>query len=261
MLKTLFKHEMKASSRLLLPLYLVLIVLTIMDRIVLSLDIFNGALAIVPGFVTFAYILALVAIVVVSFVIIVLRFYKNLMTDEGYLMFTLPVKAHELINSKLIVSIIWTIASIVAIFASLFAVFATPSRIDLLLEAMEKVIDSYKDSFGSFGVLLIIEIIIMTILSLINNILQIYASIALGQLFNGHKVLGSFAAYIGISTVMQVVVTVVMIIASVIFKKSFTAIDSIPQIIFPITIFFLLVLNVAYYYVTNYMFKKKLNLE
>ncbi len=261
MLKTLFKHEMKASSRLLLPLYLVLIVLTIMDRIVLSLDIFSGALAIIPGFVTFAYILALVAIVVVSFVIIVLRFYKNLMSDEGYLMFTLPVKTHELINSKLIASIIWTIASIVAIVASLFAVFATPKRIDLLLEAIEKAVEGFNDYFGALGVLIIIEIIIMTVLSLINNALQIYASIALGQLFNGHKVLGSFAAYIGISTVMQVVVTVIMIIASVIFKKSFTGIDSIPNIIFPISIFFLLVSNIAYYYITNYMFKKKLNLE
>ena len=43
----------------------------------------------------------------------VYRFYKNLMTDEGYLMFTLPVSRSQLIWSKLIVSMAWGILSAV----------------------------------------------------------------------------------------------------------------------------------------------------
>lgn len=37
----------------------------------------------------------------------VVRFRNNLMTDEGYLMFTLPVSVHQLLWSKLLVSMLW----------------------------------------------------------------------------------------------------------------------------------------------------------
>ena len=40
----------------------------------------------------------------------VVRFRNNLMTDEGYLMFTLPVSVHQLLWSKLLVSMLWFIA-------------------------------------------------------------------------------------------------------------------------------------------------------
>jgi hypothetical protein len=261
MLSKLFKHEMKATSRLLLPLFLVLIVLTVMDRIVLNLDIFTGALSVIPGFVTFIYIVALIAIVVVTFVIIILRFYKNLMTDEGYLMFTLPVKSHQLINSKLIASIIWTVASFVAVIASLLAVFATSERLDMIREGFDWFVNELKSEFGTFGIVLVIEMVVLIIVSILNNILQIYASVALGQLFSGHKVLGSFAAYIGLNIATQTVSTILLVIASLIFKTSFEEMNALPQIIFPVMLIIILAFNTAYYWVTNYIFKKKLNLE
>lgn len=261
MLSKLFKHEMKASSRLLLPIYMVLIVLTIMDRIVLSLDIFDGLLAVIPGFITFAYIVSLIAIVIVSTVIIIIRFYKNLMTDEGYLMFTIPVKTRALINSKMFAAIIWTVASFVAVVASLLAVFATSERIEMLVDVWNMVWAEFEYAFGDYGTIFIIELIISIILGLFNNVLQIYASIALGQLFNGHKVLGSFAAYIAITMAIQTVSTVIFLIAGFVFPNSFENTKSLPYIIIPATILFTLVTNVAYYLITEYMFKKKLNLD
>ncbi len=261
MLSKLFKHEIKATSRLLLPIYLVLVVLTVMDRIALNLDIFNGTLAIIPGFITMAYIVSIIAIVIVSFVIIVMRFYKNLITDEGYLMFTLPVKPNQLINSKLLVSMIWTVASIAAVIVSLLAVFASPDTLPHFWEELKMAMAEIKHEFGSYTALLIIEFILMIVFSLINNILEIYASIAIGQLFNGHKVLGSFAAYIGISTVLQIVITVILLIAGLIFKKTITEINAIPLLVFPLTLFYLIATNVLFYWLTNFLFKRKLNLE
>ncbi len=52
---------------------------------------------------SFVFSLALIAAVVTTIVLMILRFYRNLMTDEGYLMFTLPVSTTELICSQLIV--------------------------------------------------------------------------------------------------------------------------------------------------------------
>jgi hypothetical protein len=261
MLSKLFKHEMKATSRLLLPIYLILVVLTIMDRIVLHLDVFKGMLAVIPGFITFAYITAIIAIIVVSFVIVILRFYKNLMTDEGYLMFTLPVKSHDLINSKLIASFLWTAASVIVVIASLFLVFITPARMDMLKEGYRAFTIEMQTELGSSGTLFIIEMIFLVILSIINNILVIYASIALGQLFNGHKVIGSFAAYIAISTITQIVATIVLLVAGAIFSTSITEMDALPKVIFPVTLLFTIIFNVAFYWMTNYIFNRKLNLE
>ena len=104
-----FKHVVKATARLLLPLYVVIVVLTIMDRIVLNLDVFEGIMFFIPGMLTTLYVISLIAIVVVTIVMLIIRFYKNLISDEGYLMFTLPVKTHQLINAKMFASTIWII--------------------------------------------------------------------------------------------------------------------------------------------------------
>ncbi len=261
MLSKLIKHEFKATARLLLPLYLILFVLTIVERIVLSFDL-KGSLGVILGFATFAYVVSIFAIAVVSFVIIILRFYKNLITDEGYLMFTLPVKPQQLINSKLLVSFVWNIVSILLILVSLFGVFITKDRFDLLTDGFRMIITEMQKEFGTFKLtLLIIEFIILMILGLINNILILFVSIAVGQLFNGHKVLGSIIAYIGISTVLQIIVTIVFLILGVVFHTTFEEPLAVPQIILPITIAFTLVTNALYYIGTDVIFKKKLNLE
>ncbi|HCM14004.1 MAG TPA: ABC transporter permease, partial [Lachnospiraceae bacterium] len=123
MLKKLLKHELKATSRYITPIFLILFLFTILNKIILGLDIFKGmfkgALKIIPGIAITGYVLSLIAIVVVTFVILVVRFYKNLTSEEGYLMFTLPVKSNQLVNSKLLIAMFWTVLSILAVILSL----------------------------------------------------------------------------------------------------------------------------------------------
>ncbi len=261
MLSKLIKHEFKATARLLLPLYLVLAVLTIIDRIVFSLH-FKGTLSIITGFVTTAYIFSIVAIVVVSYVFVITRFYKNLMSDEGYLMFTLPVKSHQLISSKLIVSSVWTLASFLGVILSLLGVFATSDRLRLLKDTFIIQINDAKYTFGDRGfTLILVELCLMIFFGFISNILMIYVSIAVGQLFRGHKLLGSFAAYIAINTILQIFVTLVLVLAGIFFSKTFSEVSSLPQIIFPVVILYTILSSILFYFLTNLIFRKKLNLE
>lgn len=261
MLGKLFKHEMKATSRLLLPLLLILVVLTLMDCIVLNLHIFKGSLLVIPGFITFAYALSLIAMAIVSAVIIIIRFYKNLMTDEGYLMFTLPVKSHDLINSKLAAAIIWNVISITAIIGSLFTVLYTTKHAHLFKVIYNSIVNELRAQFGPYTTMLGIETIILFIISLFSSILMIYVSIAIGHLINGHKVIGSFAAYIGIYTAGQIVSMVGLLIFSLIYKSDINDVLLLPKLIFPIIILYSIALTVVYYVVTNYIFRKKLNLD
>lgn len=261
MLSKLIKHEFKATAKLLIPLYLILLFLTIMDRIVLRLNIFRGALSVIPGFITFFYVLSIIAVVAVTFLFMIIRFYKNLMTDEGYLMFTLPVKSYQLINSKLIVSFIWIVASVLAVVASLYIVIATPSRMDSLLIFLNALRAEINHGFGSYTTLLIIEFFAMIIIGLVNAMLTIYVSIAVGQLMNAHKLIGAIAAYIGISTIIQIISTIGIFIIGHFYENTFTDLRSIPLYVMPISMFLIMLLSVIYYWVMDYIFRKKLNLE
>ena len=60
-----------------------------------------------------AFVLALLATFIVAVVLAVFRFRKNLLTDEGCVMFTLPVSPHSLVCSKLIVSTVWFLGAVV----------------------------------------------------------------------------------------------------------------------------------------------------
>ncbi len=261
MLGKLLKHELNATSRLLIPLYLALAVLTLVNHFALYIEAFHGIFAGIKGFLTFAYVVALIGIVVVTFILIIQRFYKNLVTDEGYLMFTLPVKAYELINSKLIVAILWITASLAAVILSLLIVFSRADWFSDLPTFWALIKAEINQEFGSASLLLVIELIVLLITAIINNILLIYVSIAIGQLINGHKLIGSFGAYIGIYTVLQIFVTICMGILSLIFKQTINDITIIPEVVLPLMLLYTLVLNAIFYFVTNFIFKRKLNLD
>ena len=86
------------------------------------------------------FLILLVAVFVTSFIMMIIRFYKNLLTSEGYLMFTLPVSVSKLIWSKLIVIVIWMILSvIVGVIACLILVMSISDSAGLIY--------SYKQTF------------------------------------------------------------------------------------------------------------------
>ena len=68
------------------------------------------------------YIICLAALSLCVTLCTVIRFYKNFFTDEGYLMFTLPVKTSDLILSKTLVAVIWRLISFLFIILSVFGI-------------------------------------------------------------------------------------------------------------------------------------------
>lgn len=261
MLGKLIKHELNATARIFLPLYFIIIILSVVNRVLTAINISSKPLNTIRGFMVAAYVISIIAIMFVTFVIMILRFYKNLMSDEGYLMFTLPAKSSQLIISKLITSMLWNITSVIVVISSLLIVLGTTKNMNILKDFIDFVFTSLKIAFGSGYVVLIVEFVIMIILSLIQQILLIYVSIALGHLFNGHKVLGSFVAYIAISTIIQILASILLLIWAAIADSSLEALNAIPQQVFPFTIIFSAICNVLFYFGTNYIFKRKLNLE
>jgi len=79
-------------------LYIALFLISLVNRFVFHLDIKEGILMFFIGFLIVAQAILVLAILVSTVLLMIIRFYKNLLSDEGYLMFTLPVNTHQLIT-------------------------------------------------------------------------------------------------------------------------------------------------------------------
>jgi len=102
MLGKLLKYEFKATARTLLPLYAALLIISVISNLLLHSDF---QIASVISITVFGALL--MAVFIVTLILMIQRFYRNLLSDEGYLMFTLPVKTNRLIFSKMIVTFVW----------------------------------------------------------------------------------------------------------------------------------------------------------
>ena len=112
MLGKLFKYDMRAGAKLMVPASLFVIATTLFGTLALrfscqgvnafpkgsvAADLFNAATAMVFGM----SVVALIFYAVASFIMVLVHYYRNLFTDEGYL------TTSSLITSKMLASVLW----------------------------------------------------------------------------------------------------------------------------------------------------------
>ena len=127
MLGKLLKYELKSTSRIMGVLYLALLVVAAVVGFVARGTIWeatqgNAIAVVISGLI---YTLLVMALLIITIVMVLQRFYKNLLKEEGYLMHTLPVPTWMLVASKTICSLIWILLSIAVLLASVFVIFLT----------------------------------------------------------------------------------------------------------------------------------------
>lgn len=254
----LLKHECKANLRYLCPLYIILIFTTLTIMSISHISFITDNLPYVTNMFYFGYVLSLILLAAFTILLVIYRFYKNFMTGEGYLMFTLPVSTHELILSKLTTAILSTIITILLIIGSIFLVVSTtpfPVSVDSSLES-----NSLSYLVDYFGITNLIYIIILIICSVVVQILYYYLCIAIGQMIMQNKLIGSLIAYVALGTIMQGGSLIAIVIISL-FVKNPNDILSYLHILLPITLIGTLMAIAILYLGIHYILKKKLNLE
>ena len=91
MLGKLLKHEFRATARFMWVIYAAMLVLSLGSHFAIRYmdrpETFS-ILRILAVAVTFLWVMALIFGAVMTLVMMVQRFYKNYLTDEGYLMFS-----------------------------------------------------------------------------------------------------------------------------------------------------------------------------
>ena len=269
MLKKLLKHEFRATARIMLPLYIVLLGASLYGRI--SVGFLNdNARRIVQwlsGLGVFVFVVSIIGVTLMSVIMMISRFYKNLMTDEGYLTLTLPVTTHELIISKIITSIVWFIATAIADIAALMIVFADKKFVAgfarIIQELFGIVFELTALEFTNY-MFYAIELVCIAVFAMTSVCLIIYAAIAIGHSASNHKVLLSFAVYFGINFALQTlgIIALATITGPAFEIYLFAGLSPLALIhaVFCVIIGAEIIMSVVFYFITNAMLKNHLNL-
>lgn len=216
MLSKLLKHEFRATGRTMLPVYAAVVVLAVLGN--LSIRVIDRSVhtlvTIFCGLIIAAFIIGIIAAGIITLVMMIKRFYTNYLKDEGYLMHTLPVSVHELVWSKMIVSVVWFAATAVVIclvilltaliqtgtsLAQFFAGF--PSWAEIKAALAEAGIRS--GDLWLFG----LEMLLAIIVAGLYTCLHFYAAMSLGHMFAKDKILLSIVFFVGISFVLSLATT------------------------------------------------------
>lgn len=270
MLGKLYKQDMKATKKLFYPSYVVFIIVFILNKVMMEIGIaFNSNNTIINYIQVLCmtlYIICIVGLFVLTSVFIVTHFYKTMSGEQGYLTHTLPVKTNTIIFSKLLNAIMWQIITTILIFLS----FCVLSIGHVSLSDWQMVWNEFTAIFREypevehFLTLFVIEIALTLILSLLHTPLMFYASIAIGHLFNKHKVGGAVLAYIAIYVVQQVISTISLAVCGFFTYNSLDNMVDFYRVYHNLMLFSLIfttIITIIFYFITNFIFQKKLNLE
>lgn len=200
MLGKLMKYEWKATWKLLLAANLLTVVMTVLAMCMVKVMQDSrdyGMVDFVAVMVILTYVLSMFAVYVGTAIYLIHRFYTSTYGDQGYLLHTLPVDTHHIIIAKTLVSAIWVGISVMLIYLSVFLLFASSE--DVFYSMMEGMMETIEFLTGEkIAGVTVIMTLVAGIFSIFARVLKIGACISLGQLSSNHKLMVSFAWYVGI---------------------------------------------------------------
>ena len=183
MLWKLLKYDFRSMGKSFALIWPAALVLALVNHFTLPYD---SREAEVSGVLDFAMFVAVM-------IFVVQRFYKGLLGDEGYLMHTLPVRAWQLVLSKLICAVVTSVVSLAVMFAA--CILMVPIRWSQVLR-----IAFFRDLWEGLtahpdAIAYLLEFLLVCTLALILFITMTYLSMAIGHLFR-RRILMSVAAFI-----------------------------------------------------------------
>lgn len=270
MLGKLIKYDFKALFRNYGLLFAVLLLVTILYKMCLLLPQ-NIVFKFMNGMMGALYVIVILGCLFGAAVINIVRFYKNLVTDEGYLTFTLPVSSKQIVASKLISTLVMDVLMAVAVLLSTLVLRSSLPPLAELYQSIETALHQiaanteYRTLFAS--------VICYITLACIYTQMGAFTAVAIGQTNRTHKIAAGVGAYALIYFITQCVMGVVVFFWAQQFQMYNTNIDIANIEVTPIGIlnaasglFFIIgavavALGVACFFLTDYLFAKKLNLE
>ena len=212
MLAKILKHEFRATGRMVLPAFGIVLVMSVLFnlsvRFLSSSD--SRPLMILNGVTIALFSVGLIVLTVMPAVLMIYRFYQNLLKDEGYLMHTLPVSVHGLVWSKILVSLVWFFVTglLIALIGFISFLFLTETGFGDFFRSM-RLWSNIQAALRTAGLdlsdlwIIVAQLLILLLLSGIASCLMCYASLSLGHMFTRAKIPWSIAFYLGFSVLFS----------------------------------------------------------
>lgn len=219
MILKLFKYDFMNIGKKLIPFYIAALVIGVINRFLLltsnisRMEREGNFLAMFGSpFLYAAYFLVIMGIFFMTVFIIISRYSSSIYGNEGYLTNTLPLNPSQIILAKLINFLIWILISYFIIFVSLFILFPFDFFLRNVIyepEFYEGLKKLTKLIFSSkYGFLFALQFI-YNFFSHIQNILMLFLSVAIANLFKSYKVVAGVIAFFLISTVFSFIASII----------------------------------------------------
>jgi hypothetical protein len=219
------------------------------------------------GITLFFMFLALVVYSVGTIIYLMIRFYKNKFTDEGYLTFTLPVNSRQIFLSSAVYILIWQILSglVVSLAVGIALLFGTAQDGMINWEIFESLDFAVSGFDWIFGVEAYEGYLFMSILKSVaawmaTTVIMMTCVTVGAVAAKRHKLLASIGIYYGVNIVINGITGVVsflvmlMSVASETYYKSVLTGGAVVEVLLQIG------LMLGGYFLSTYLMKNKLNL-
>ena len=212
MMGKLLKYDFKSMLRSFVPLWIAVLVVSVVNRFVIRIPDSENLQAI-AGIITsmsmLLYVILLIGINVIGIVLVIQRFYNGLLRDEGYLMFTLPAETWKHVCTKGIAATAIMFVNALVSMISVMVMAANREFFELIRLGMDKL-----SAVGMNPPLLVFFVVVVAILTAIKTVYIIYASMAMGHLANKHRVGASVGAFIVLNVAITMIASTFMLVLS-----------------------------------------------
>lgn len=216
MFRKLVKYEWAAMIRSMLPVYAAVIAVSIINSLFMNVgidsknpvfELWNWICSSFGGIAIFLYVAVMMALGAFTVVVIVQRFYKGLLGEEGYLMFTLPVKTWQLVFSKALVSFLIGVLSAAAAVLSVGILMGAQfleilSALPYTLGYLYETAMSYDRVWVIHTICFMLELLATLVFGCFAFFYHVYLAVSLGHLARKYKAALSVAWYIGINAIL-----------------------------------------------------------
>lgn len=275
MLGKLLKREIKSYWLSFGIVFLCMLGMTILISAVSSLPYSSEDAKETIGFIGFQggqYLLSAAGIA--GTILVFVRFYSTMTGDRGYLTWTLPATTSQHIWSKFWGAYIWELAYTLMWMVS-FGILCVGIPFirdevmsEILLYENGVITDLFSAISDWFEIRYLLPIIIFAVAAFLAigvRLLYGYMCVAIGQLFGKYRLLGTIICYFGIIFVFNILSFVILI--WIIFGEIATNFaDNVEgfwavTIVLSILLLMEIIIGCICYFVTYYIFDKRLNLE
>ena len=272
----LIKYDFMDVSKLIIPFYIGMGVMGIVIRVfwfILLNEKIDDRVRISTGVFQFmsyfGYVIAIIGIILMTYYAVIIRYYRSIYGNEGYLTNTLPIETYEIILAKLLTFLSWFVVNGIIIFFTFWFIIPVEGIFKANIfrpEVLREIEMFLRHSVGTALIIGIISMLVMTI----EKILFLFLCVSIANMVKSYRILTGIGAYIILGGIIGLIKQVILTF-TYIFDKNYGNYDNSEwevlrtfENVFNTNLgmlFTSIVFSVILFFVVNYLLKNKLNLE